>query len=56
MLAWWAHPNGTTVDSFMRSLGLEDEVEEAAPEISDEEIERLFDSGRMGFFPPGMKG
>jgi len=43
-------------DAFLSQLGLQEERKVAAPEISDEEIEGLFKQGKMGLFPPGMKG
>lgn len=39
---------------FLAQLGLGDPVEIELPEVTDEEIERLFKSGKMGLFPPGM--
>ena len=41
-------------DQFLAQIGLGDPVKRAAPEVTDEEIERLFEQGRMGLFPPGM--
>ena len=41
---------------WLAQLGLAEPVKPVVPEISDEEIERLFGQGRMGLFPPGMRG
>ena len=42
--------------AFLARLKLEADDEVIAPEISDEEIEAMFKQGKMGLFPPGMKG
>lgn len=39
---------------FLAGMGLAEEKEVEAPEISNEEFERLAKQGRMGLFPPGV--
>ena len=40
-------------ENWAAQLGLGEAIERKAPEISDEEIERLFKQGRTGLLPPG---
>ena len=41
---------------WLAQLGLAEPVKPYVPELSDEEIEQLFKQGKMGLFPPGMRG
>jgi len=49
-------PMGIEFGTWLAQLGLAEPVKPVVPEISDEEIERLFKQGKMGLFPPGMRG
>lgn len=60
-LNWRSHPpmKGKGVvafDTFLGMLGLSEAKEVTAPEISNAELEGLMKQGRMGLFPPGVKG